>query len=72
MNGPHCLKSVRIRRYSGPHFPVFSPYAGKCGLYSIKYTCKSLEFHHIQVNPAYLLTIKQGTYKTFVSKNAIE
>ena len=27
------LKSVRIRSYSGPHFPafVFSPNAGKCG-----------------------------------------
>ena len=37
----HCVKSVRIRSYSGPHFPafglnteylsVFSPNAGKCG-----------------------------------------
>ena len=28
----HCVKSGRIRCYSGPHFPVFSPNAGKCGL----------------------------------------
>ena len=27
----HCVKSVRIWSYSGPHFPVFSPNAGKCG-----------------------------------------
>ena len=27
----HCVKSVCIRSYSGPHFPVFSPNAGKCG-----------------------------------------
>ena len=40
----HCVKSVRIRSYSGPHFPafelntekygvsiLFSPNAGKCG-----------------------------------------
>ena len=25
------MKSVRIRSYSGPHFPVFRPNAGKCG-----------------------------------------
>ena len=22
-NGKHCVKSVRIRSYSGPHFPAF-------------------------------------------------
>ena len=32
----HCVKSVRIRSYYGPHFPAFgvnteSPNAGKCG-----------------------------------------
>ena len=34
----HCMKSVRIRSYSGAHFPTFglnkerySTYAGKCG-----------------------------------------
>ena len=35
----HCVESVRIRSYSGPHFPdsdsgyfyVFSPNAGKYG-----------------------------------------
>ena len=41
----HCVKSVRIRSYFGPHFPalrlnterenpyfsVFSAFAGKCG-----------------------------------------
>ena len=37
----HCVKRVRIRSYSGPHFPafglntpyisVFSPNVGKCG-----------------------------------------
>ena len=26
-----CIKSVRIRSYSGPHFPAYSPNAGKCG-----------------------------------------
>ena len=26
-----CLKSVRIRSYSGPYIPVFSPNAGKYG-----------------------------------------
>ena len=26
-----CVKSVRIRSYSGPHFPVFSPNVGKYG-----------------------------------------
>ena len=34
----HCLKSVRIRNYYGPHFPrifsVFSPNAGKYGYFS--------------------------------------
>ena len=28
---PHCVKSVRTRSYPSPHFPVFSPNAGKCG-----------------------------------------
>ena len=27
---PHGVKSVRIRSYSGLHFPVFSPNVGKC------------------------------------------
>ena len=27
----HCVKNVCIRIYSGPHFPVFRPNAGKCG-----------------------------------------
>ena len=41
IHGFHCVKSVRIRSYSGPHFPhldwkrkdtlsVFSPNVGKC------------------------------------------
>ena len=27
----HCVKSVRIRSYSGPYFPVFCPNAEKYG-----------------------------------------
>ena len=27
----HCVKSLRIRSYSGLYFPVFSTDAGKCG-----------------------------------------
>ena len=27
----HCVKSVQIRSFSGRHFPVFSPNAGKYG-----------------------------------------
>ena len=27
----HCVNSVRIRSYSSPYFPVFSPSAGKYG-----------------------------------------
>ena len=27
----HCVKSVRIRSFSGPYFPVFTPNAGKYG-----------------------------------------
>ena len=27
----HCVKSVRIRSFSGPHYPVFSENEGKCG-----------------------------------------
>ena len=27
----HCVKIVRIRSFSGPHFPAFSPNAGKYG-----------------------------------------
>ena len=27
----HCVKSVRIRSFSGPYFPVFSPNARKYG-----------------------------------------
>ena len=27
----HCVKSVQIRRFSGPHFSVFSPNTGKHG-----------------------------------------
>ena len=36
----HCVKSVRIRSYSGqyfPHFPAFELNTGKCFLRSIKY-----------------------------------
>ena len=27
----HCVKSVKIRSYSGPYFPAFSPNVGKYG-----------------------------------------
>ena len=27
----HCVKSIRIRSYSGPHFPAFELNTGKCG-----------------------------------------
>ena len=27
----HCVKSDRIRSYSGPHFPEFGLNEGKCG-----------------------------------------
>ena len=27
----HCVKSVRIRIFSGPYFPVFSPNTGEYG-----------------------------------------
>ena len=27
----HCMKSIRIRSYSGPHFPVFGLNTGKYG-----------------------------------------
>ena len=30
VTGFYCVKSVRIRTYSGRHFPAFSPNAGKC------------------------------------------
>ena len=30
-NDSHCVKSICIRSYSGPYFPVSSPNAGKCG-----------------------------------------
>ena len=31
IDGDHCVKRVRIRNYSGPHFPVFSLNAKKHG-----------------------------------------
>ena len=30
-NPKHCVKKVRIRSYSDPYFPVFSPNEGKYG-----------------------------------------
>ena len=33
----HSVKSVRIRSFSGPYFPVFSPNAGKYGLEKTPY-----------------------------------
>ena len=32
----HCVKSVRIRSFSGPCFPVFSPNTGKYGLEKLR------------------------------------
>ena len=29
---PHCIKSVRIRSYSGPHFPTFGLDRDKCSV----------------------------------------
>ena len=28
----HCVKSVRIWSYSGPHFPAFEPNTERCGV----------------------------------------
>ena len=28
----HCVKSVRIRSYSGPHFPAFGLNTERCGV----------------------------------------
>ena len=30
MKEEHCVKSVRIRSYSGPYFPAFGLNTGKC------------------------------------------
>ena len=55
MNRSHCVKSVRIRSYSGPHFPVFGVnterYAvsfriqSKCGKMRIRITPNAANFH---------------------------
>ena len=43
----HCMKSVQIRSFSGPYFPVFSPDTGKYGLEKTPYLDT---FHTVQVS----------------------
>ena len=32
LSGKHCVKSLHIRNYSGPHFPAFELNAGRYGV----------------------------------------
>ena len=32
----HCVQSVRIRSYSGPHFPAFRLNTERCGVYDVR------------------------------------
>ena len=45
----HCVKSVQIRRFSGPYFPVFSPNTGK---YRPEKTTYLDTFHAVTCNGA--------------------
>ena len=44
----HCVKSVQIRVFFGPYFPVFSPNAGKYGPKKTPYldTCNDCVNEH--------------------------
>ena len=43
LNAPlHCLKSVRIRSYSGPYFPVFGLNTERCWYVQFKHTAEDL------------------------------
>ena len=49
----HCVKSVRIRSHSSPHFPAFlytpySPNAGKCGKMKTRITPNTDTFHVVE------------------------
>ena len=54
----HCIKSVRIRSYSGPHFPAFGPnpetysvslrIQSKCGKMRTRITPNTDTFHAVQ------------------------
>ena len=43
----HCVKSVRIRSYSGPYFPVFSQ---KCGKIGTRITLNTDNFHAVYLS----------------------
>ena len=45
----YCVKSVRIRSYSGPHFPVFglNNIQSKCGKIRTRITPNTVNFHAV-------------------------
>ena len=49
----HCVKSVRIRSYSGPHFPAFglnSRIQSECGKIRNRITPNTDTFHAVSTN----------------------
>ena len=45
----HCVKSVRIRNYSGPHFPVFGLNAERYGKIQTRITSNTDTFHAVTI-----------------------
>ena len=54
----HCVKGVRIRSYSGPHFPVFGLKTDRCGVsLSIQSKCRKMR-NRITPNKDTFYTVK--------------
>ena len=66
-NLQHCVKSVRIRSYSGPHFPAFGlnterygvslRIQSECGKMRTRITPNTDTFYAVQVNKEVLFTV---------------
>ena len=57
----YCFKSVRIRSFSGPYFPVFSPNAGKYGPKNLRIRtlftqCNSISWFFVTTNTYCIVT----------------
>ena len=57
----YCFKSVRIRSFSGPYFPVFSPNAGKYGPKKLRIRklftqCNSVSWFFVTANTYCIVT----------------
>ena len=65
----HCAKSVRIRCYSGPHFPAFGLNTERCGVsLRIQSECREMRTRITPNTDTFLLSAKKHFKKSYILK----